>query len=279
MGQNMKKIKIKNFLIGDGEKLSIITGPCVIESEEHALFCAEQLKKIFQPLGLNFIFKASYDKANRSSIESFRGPGISEGLKILKKIKQSLDIPIITDIHKTEEAPLVAEVCDIIQIPAFLSRQTDLIAAAAKTGKPLHIKKGQFMAPHDMKNVIDKALYFNNKNIIITDRGTSFGYNNLISDMRAIPIMKSFGFPVGFDASHSVQKPASLGKATGGEREFIPLLAKAAVVSGCNVLFIESHNNPKKAKSDSSSVLSFDMLKKLLHDVEKLYKTIQSLSE
>jgi 2-dehydro-3-deoxyphosphooctonate aldolase (KDO 8-P synthase) len=274
----MKKIKIKDFYIGKGEKLCVISGPCVIENKEHAIKSAKALKEIFKNFDINFIFKASYDKANRSSINSFRGPGINKGLKILKEIKETLNIPILTDIHHPEEAFKAAEVSDIIQIPAFLSRQTDLLTAAAKTKAAINVKKGQFMSPHDMKNAVEKILFFNNKKIILTDRGTSFGYNNLISDMRAIPIMQTFGFPVCFDASHSTQKPSSLGSFSGGAKEFIPTLAKSAVAAGCNLLYIESHSDPSKAKCDSKTVMPFDDLKKLLYDVEKLYKTILEIN-
>ena len=274
----MKKIKIKDFYIGKNQKLSVISGPCVIENRKHAINSAKTLKEIFKKFDINFIFKASYDKANRSSINSFRGPGIKEGLKILKEIKETLNIPILTDIHNPEEAYQAAEVCDIIQIPAFLSRQTDLLIAAAKTKATINVKKGQFMSPHDMKNSIEKILFFNNNKIILTDRGTSFGYNNLISDMRAIPIMQTFGFPVCFDASHSTQKPSSLGHISGGAKEFIPTLAKSAVAAGCNLLYIESHSDPKNAKCDSKTVMPFDDLKKLLYDVEKLYKTVLEIN-
>jgi 2-dehydro-3-deoxyphosphooctonate aldolase (KDO 8-P synthase) len=271
----MHKIKIKDFYIGEKEPLCLISGPCVIESKEHAFSCASQLKKLLSKTKVNFIFKASFDKANRSSIESFRGPGIEEGLKILRYIKEKLDLPVTTDIHLPYQAPLVAKVCDLIQIPAFLCRQTDLIVAAANTLLPLHIKKGQFMSPYDMKNVIDKALFCKNNDLILTDRGTSFGYNNLISDMTSIPIMKSFGFPVGFDASHSVQKPGGQGHMSGGAREFIPTLAKAAVAAGANLLFIESHPDPMKAKSDSQTVLPFDELENLVFQAEKIYEIVK----
>jgi 2-dehydro-3-deoxyphosphooctonate aldolase (KDO 8-P synthase) len=274
----MKKIKIKDFYIGKGEKLCVISGPCVIENRDHAIKSAKSLKEIFAPFDINFIFKASYDKANRSSINSFRGPGIKEGLEILKEIKETLNIPILTDIHSPEEAFKAAEICDIIQIPAFLSRQTDLLTAAAKTKAAINVKKGQFMSPNDMKNAIEKILFFNNNKIILTDRGTFFGYNNLISDMRAIPIMQTFGFPVCFDASHSTQKPSSLGNISGGVKEFIPILAKSAIAAGCNLLYIESHNNPEEAKCDKHTVMSFDDLKKLLYDVEKLYKTVLEIN-
>ena len=271
----MKTIKIANFLIGPNQPLAIISGPCVIEDEDHALYAAENLKKIFQNFGFSYIFKSSFDKANRSSINSFRGPGLEEGLRILQKIKTELNLPILTDIHLPEQAKAAAEVCDIIQIPAFLCRQTDIIIAAAETQCPINIKKGQFMSPWEMKNVVDKLTQKNNSNILLTDRGTSFGYNNLVSDMRAIPVMQNLGFPVCFDASHSIQLPGGLGHLSGGQREFIPPLAKAAVAAGCNALFIESHPTPEKAKSDAASVMGFEELFLLLKDIEKIYIALQ----
>ncbi|VHO04010.1 3-deoxy-8-phosphooctulonate synthase [Candidatus Rhabdochlamydia sp. T3358] len=272
----MKTIKIKNFCIGKNQPLTIICGPCVIESEDHALFCAEQLVNIFKGFPeLNFIFKSSYDKANRSAHSSFRGPGIQKGLEILAKIQQIFDLPVLTDIHSSEEAIEAAKVVEIIQIPAFLCRQTDLIVAAAQTGAILNIKKGQFMSPWDMQNVINKILISGNDRIILTDRGTSFGYNNLVSDMRAIPIMQEMGYPTCYDASHSVQLPGGLGNASGGQRQFIPPLAQAAIAAGANCLFIEAHPNPIEAKSDKESVLAFDMLPKLLSTVSQIYEVVQ----
>jgi len=271
----MKTIKIAKYLIGPGQPLAFISGPCVIEDEDHALFTAEALKKMFSRFGFSYIYKSSFDKANRSSIHSYRGPGLEEGLKILEKIKKELDLPILTDIHLPEQVKPAADVCDVIQIPAFLCRQTDLLVAAAKTKCPINVKKGQFMSPWDMKNVVDKITHANNENILLTDRGTSFGYNNLVSDMRAIPVMQSFGFPVCFDASHSIQLPGGLGSSSGGQREFIPVLAKAAVAAGCNALFIESHPTPEKAKSDSASVMGFDQLENLLEELEKIYTALQ----
>jgi 2-dehydro-3-deoxyphosphooctonate aldolase (KDO 8-P synthase) len=272
----MKTIKIKNFCIGKNQPLTIICGPCVIESEDHALFCAEQLVNIFKGFPeLNFIFKSSYDKANRSAHSSFRGPGIQKGLEILAKIQQIFDLPVLTDIHSSEEAIDAAKVVEFIQIPAFLCRQTDLIVAAAQTGAILNIKKGQFMSPWDMQNVINKILISGNDRIILTDRGTSFGYNNLVSDMRAIPIMQEMGYPTCYDASHSVQLPGGLGNASGGQRQFIPPLAQAAIAAGANCLFIEAHPNPIEAKSDKESVLAFDMLPKLLSTVSQIYEVVQ----
>jgi 2-dehydro-3-deoxyphosphooctonate aldolase (KDO 8-P synthase) len=267
----MQQIPIKNFKIGQGQPLAMMCGPCVIESEEHTLRSAEALKKIFEKTNIHFIFKSSYDKANRSSIHSFRGPGLEEGLRILEKVKKELDLPVVTDVHTPQEAPAVGQVCDILQIPAFLCRQTDLIVAVASTKRVVNVKKGQFMAPWDMKNVVEKCRSVGNPNVILTDRGATFGYNNLVSDMRAIPIMQGFGVPVCFDATHSVQLPGGQGKTSGGQREFIPVLAKAAVAVGVNCLFIEAHPDPKHAKSDATSVLDFKDLPQLLSILEKLY--------
>lgn len=271
----MRSIPFKKFSIGKGHPLAIMSGPCVIETEDHCLFTAEALKQIFAKSKINLIFKASYDKANRSSFSSFRGPGLEEGLRILEKVKREFDLPIVTDVHTPEEAQAVGQICDLIQIPAFLCRQTDLINAAAKTGKPITVKKGQFMAPWDMLNVVEKIRSEGNENIILTDRGTTFGYNNLVCDMRSIPIMQRFGVPVCFDATHAVQLPGGLGNASGGQREFIPVLAKAAVAAGANCLFMEAHPNPSEAKSDASSVLDLKDLPSLLNLLEQLYTLIQ----
>lgn len=267
-------LEVKNFCIG-GDTLVVMSGPCVIESEEHCLSAAGELKKICLDCGIDLIFKSSYDKANRSSGSSFRGPGVEEGLKILSRVKEELDLPIVSDIHLPEQALLAAEVCDIIQIPAFLSRQTDLLIAAADTGAIINIKKGQFMSPWDMVNAIEKIRSRGNDKIILTDRGASFGYNNLVSDMRAIPVMQKFGCPVCFDASHSVQLPGGLGAASGGQREFIPTLARAAIAAGADCLFIESHPDPDNAKSDAASVYDFRDLPGLLKDLKKIYNIIR----
>ncbi|MBF8263969.1 MAG: kdsA [Parachlamydiales bacterium] len=271
----MKNLTIGNLTIGPNAPLAILAGPCVIESEEHAMFCAAALRKILKRFPFSFIFKASYDKANRSSIESFRGPGLDKGLRILEKIKQEFDLPILTDVHSPEEAQAAAALCDMIQIPAFLCRQTDLIAAAGRTKAAVNVKKGQFMAPWDMKNVVDKLLSCGQDRILLTDRGTSFGYNNLVSDFRSIPIMQKLGFPVCFDATHSVQLPGGMGHASGGQREFIPVLAKAAVAVGSNALFLECHPDPASALSDAASVLPFDALTALLEEIERIYNAVQ----
>lgn len=271
----MQRVPVGNFFIGPHEPLTLISGPCVIEGEEHTLRCAEALQKIASKYNIQFIFKASYDKANRSSSTSFRGPGIEEGLRILQKVKSEFGLNITSDIHSPEEAKIAAEVCDIIQIPAFLSRQTDLILAAGATKAVVNVKKGQFLSPWDMKNVVEKLLSTGNSKIILTDRGTSFGYNNLVSDFRAIPVMQGFGFPVCFDASHSTQLPGGLGSLTGGQREFIPTLAKAAVAAGCNALFIESHPTPASAKSDATTVMSLESMDALIPVLVRLYDALK----
>lgn len=268
-------VKIRDFLIGKEQPLTIISGPCVIESESHTLFCAEKLGEMMRKLNVNFIFKASYDKANRSSKSSFRGPGIEEGLKILEKVKTELGLPVISDVHTPEEAVEAAKVLDVLQIPAFLCRQTDLIEACARTQKPLHVKKGQFVAPHDMGNVVQKIVSEGNEQIILCDRGTSFGYNNLVSDMRAIPIMQRFGYPVSFDATHSVQLPGGNGSTSSGQPEFIPILARAAVAAGCDAVFIETHPNPKEAKSDRDTVYPLEQLFDLVEQLVAIYEVIQ----
>lgn len=272
----MHQIPLKNFLIGQGQPLAVMSGPCVIESEEHTLRAAEVLKRMFEKTGINFIFKSSYDKANRSSMHSFRGPGLEEGLRILERVKKDFDLPVITDVHSIAEALGAGQVCDLLQIPAFLCRQTDLIVAVARTGKVVNVKKGQFMAPWDMKNVVEKCRLAGNPHVILTDRGTTFGYNNLVSDMRAIPIMQAFGVPVCFDATHSVQLPGGQGESSGGQREFIPILSKAAIAAGANCIFLESHPDPKNAKSDAASVMDFKDLPKLLSILEQLYKVVQA---
>ncbi|MEI8365798.1 MAG: 3-deoxy-8-phosphooctulonate synthase [Parachlamydiaceae bacterium] len=272
----MHSVHIKNFCVGKGHPLAVMSGPCVIESLDHTLKAAAALKEMFGETGINLIFKSSFDKANRSSIHSFRGPGLEEGLRILEKVRAEFDLPVITDVHTPAEAIAAAQVCDVLQIPAFLCRQTDLVIAAAQTGCVINVKKGQFMAPWDMKNVIEKCRSVGNPNVILTDRGATFGYNNLVSDMRAIPIMQGFGVPVCFDATHSVQLPGGLGESSGGQREFIPILAKSAIAAGANCLFIESHPDPKHAKSDAASVMDFKELPGLLSVLEQIYQIIQS---
>lgn len=270
----MHRVPVKNFFIGSGEPLVVMSGPCVIESEEQCLQAAETLKKMFEKHGVRLIFKSSYDKANRSSYHSFRGPGVQEGLRILQRVREEFDLPVVTDVHSPEEAAAAGQVCEVLQIPAFLCRQTDLVYAAAQTGAVISVKKGQFLAPWDMENVIHKIVAADNHKIILVDRGTSFGYNNLVCDMRGIPIMQRMGYPVCFDATHAVQKPGGLGTHSGGEREFIPTLAKAALAAGANLLFIEAHPEPEKAKSDAASVMAFETLDLLLPQFRRLYDLI-----
>lgn len=267
----IKKIKLKNFEIG-ADKLTILAGPCVIEDKDMVFETAKKLKEITSELGVNFVFKSSYDKANRSSITSFRGPGIIEGLKVLNEIKTKFDIPIVTDIHAPEQAAQAAEVADILQIPAFLCRQTDLLVAAAKTGKIVNIKKGQFLAPEQMKPLAQKVSDSGNDKILFTDRGTTFGYNNLVTDMRGIQIMQEIGYPVVFDATHSVQLPGGLGNCSGGDRKFVPLLAKAAVAAGANALFFEVHPEPDKALCDGPNMIK-------LTDAKALFRTCKDIFE
>ncbi|NGX57787.1 MAG: 2-dehydro-3-deoxyphosphooctonate aldolase [Chlamydiae bacterium] len=271
----MEYLHVKDFKIGIGQPLTIISGPCVIEGEEATLQAAAVLREMFEGSGINLIFKSSYDKANRSSIDSFRGPGLQEGLRILQKVKDEFGLPVVTDVHSPEEATAAGEVCDVIQIPAFLCRQTDLLVAAAKTGKPVQVKKGQFMAPWDMKNVVDKIISQGNRQIMLMDRGTTFGYNNLVSDMRSIFIMLDLGFPVCYDATHSVQLPGGHGTSSGGQREFIIPLARAAIAAGANALFMESHKNPSEAMSDGTSMLSWEQLELALPKLRRLYERVQ----
>ncbi len=241
--------------IGDGRPLALIAGPCVIESEEHVHFLAREIRQIAGP----FIFKASFDKANRSSVTSYRGPGLKEGLRILKSVRDA-GYPVLTDIHEPSQAALAAEVADVLQIPAFLCRQTDLLVEAGRTGRIVNIKKGQFVAPHDMRNAAEKVASTGNRRILITERGSSFGYHNLVVDMRGIAIMRAMGWPVVFDATHSVQLPGAAGTASGGEPQFIAPLAKAAVAAGADAVFVEVHEAPERALSDGANALRLDLL-------------------
>ncbi|MDP3790630.1 MAG: 3-deoxy-8-phosphooctulonate synthase [Candidatus Omnitrophota bacterium] len=268
--QSTKEIKIGNVKIGAGNPLVLIAGPCVIESESSAVRHAKALKDVTRRLGVPFIFKSSYDKANRSSVNSFRGPGLKKGLKILHKIKEELALPILSDVHCKEEVREASKVLDVIQIPAFLSRQTDLILAAANTGKVVNIKKGQFLAPWDMRNVVKKIESSGNKKIILTERGVSFGYNNLVSDFRSVLIMKEMGYPVVYDATHSVQMPGGLGDKSGGESKFIPYLSMAAVACGVDGIFIEVHENPSKSLSDGPNMVKLSELEKILMKLKKI---------
>ena len=259
-----RPIAVGPYSIGGQNPLALVGGPCVIESEQHAMGIAEKLKRITSDRGVPFIFKASYDKANRTSIKSYRGPQLENGLKILHKIKAELDLPILSDVHKEEEIEPAAEILDIIQIPAFLCRQTDLLVKAAKTGKPINVKKGQFLAPWDMKNVIVKLEESGNNNILLTERGATFGYNNLVVDMRSLEIMAKTNCPVVFDATHSVQLPGGRGNQSDGQREYVPVLARAAVAVGIAGLFMEVHSNPDQAMSDGPNAWPLDMLDGLI---------------
>ena len=253
----------------------LIAGPCSIESQDHAINHAGVINEICQKLSINFVYKSSFDKANRSSNQSDRGIGLDKGLKILSDVKKEFNIPTLTDVHESYQCKEIANVVDIIQIPAFLCRQTDLLTAAANTQKIINIKKGQFLAPWDMENVINKVLDVGNKNLMLTERGTSFGYNTLVSDMRAIPQMSKFGFPIIFDATHSVQQPGGLGLSSGGQREFVSILSRAAVSIGIAGLFIEAHENPEKAPSDGPNMIKLSELKNLLTKLIEIDKIIK----
>jgi 2-dehydro-3-deoxyphosphooctonate aldolase (KDO 8-P synthase) len=265
-----KAIQIEDIKLGGDAPLVLIAGPCVIESEQAAMDAAERLKRITADLGIPFIFKSSYDKANRSSVKSYRGPGLKQGLRILSKIAQDLDLPILSDIHRFEEIAPAAEVLDVIQIPAFLSRQTDLLLETARTGRVVNIKKGQFLAPWDMKNAVEKAASTGNDRICVTERGVSFGYNNLVVDMRSLPVMRGFGVPVIFDATHSVQLPGGAGHASSGDRRFVPHLTRAAVAAGIDGLFMEVHPCPDEALCDGPNMMSLDELPSLLKQVMEI---------
>ena len=269
---NFKKVPLGPIVFGDSRQIVLIGGPCVIESEEHALRHAEKISKIAREMNVPYVFKASYDKANRSSGKSFRGPGLGKGLAILAKVKKEFDLPVISDIHSIEEIAPAAEVLDILQVPAFLCRQTDLLLAAAGTGRIVNVKKGQFLSPWEAKNIVDKLEEAGCRKILLTERGASFGYQNLVSDFRSIPIMRGFGYPVVFDATHSVQIPGGKGTASGGMAEFIPMLARCSVVAGADALFMESHENPAEALSDGPNALHLNKLRLLLEVVLELKK-------
>lgn len=267
-------IKLNNFEIG-ANKLTILAGPCAAESMDILRTTAEGLKKVCEEMDINYVFKSSFDKANRSSITSYRGPGLEKGLEMLAKIKSEFELPIVTDIHLPEQAAIAAEVADILQIPAFLCRQTDLLVAAAKTGKIVNIKKGQFLAPQQMKSLVKKVEDSGNKQIMLTDRGVTFGYGNLVVDFRAIPIMKEFGYPVVFDATHSVQMPGSNGDSTGGDRRFVPTLANAAMAAGADVLFFEVHPEPDKALCDGPNMLALSDAKKVFGKCKEIFEIVR----
>src|SRR6476659_623365 len=268
------KLEAVRFRSGD---LFLIAGPCISESEKHALFMAEVIKGVTRYLNVPFIFKASYDKANRTSIRSFRGPGLAEGLRILKKVKDEVHVPILTDVHEATDVPKVAEVADVLQIPAFLCRQTDLVVAAGMTERAVNIKKGQFVSPWDMKHVVEKCRSAGNDRVFVTERGASFGYNNLVVDMRSLAIMRKFA-PVVFDATHSVQLPSASGEGdhavSGGQPEFIPLLSRAAVAAGVDGVFMEVHDNPKEAKSDGTNALESTKLREVLKELSAVHTAV-----
>ena len=272
-----QEVRIGGIRMGGDNPIVLIAGPCVIESEASAFRHAKRLKGIAGRVGMPFIYKSSYDKANRTSFDSFRGPGLKKGLAILKRIKEKLHIPIVSDVHCKEEVREAKKVLDIIQIPAFLSRQTDLIVEVAKTGRAVNIKKGQFLAPWDMRYAIHKVVSAGNRKVLLTERGTCFGYNNLVSDFRSLLIMKRFGYPVIYDATHSVQMPGGLGGKSGGEREFVPYLSMAACVCGADGIFIEVHENPKKALSDGPNMVKLDDLETLLGRIKAVAELVRNV--
>jgi 2-dehydro-3-deoxyphosphooctonate aldolase (KDO 8-P synthase) len=266
----VKILNIGGVKLGGTAPFALIAGPCVIESRQSALAIAAAIKKITAKVGVPFIFKASYDKANRTSIRSFRGPGLAQGLEILAEVKKRVRVPVLSDVHSVSEVERAAEVLDVLQIPAFLCRQTDLLVAAGRTKRVINIKKGQFLAPDDMQHAVKKVESAGNKRILLTERGTSFGYNNLVTDFRSLAIMRRMGYPVVFDATHSVQQPGGLGSASGGNSEFIPLLSRCGVAAGCDAVFMEVHPAPHKALSDGPNMLSLYKLEKLLVDLKAI---------
>ncbi len=270
------KVKCSNFEISNKNPFTLIAGPCQLENETHALKISTELKKITTDLKINLIYKTSFDKANRTSLKGKRGLGLEKSLPIFDKIRKEVGVPILTDIHTIDQCELVAKHVDVLQIPAFLCRQTDLLIAAAKTGKIINVKKGQFLAPWDMANVIKKIEGSGNKNILITERGASFGYNTLVSDMRALPIMSKYGFPIVFDATHSVQQPGGMGEKSGGQREFVPYLARAAVAVGVGAIFIETHEDPDNAPSDGPNMVPLNELKDLLKKLTEIDNLIKN---
>jgi 2-dehydro-3-deoxyphosphooctonate aldolase (KDO 8-P synthase) len=268
-------VKIGPHLCGRGQKLLVIAGPCVIESEELTLEIATRLQALAAELPIQLVFKASFDKANRTSGDAFRGAGLSEGLRVLARVREKTGLPVTTDIHESHQAPAVAEVCDLLQIPAFLARQTDLLVAAAQTGRPVNVKKGQFMAPGDMRHVVAKLESSGCPNVLLCERGTFFGYGRLVNDLRAIPQMQALGVPVIFDATHSVQKPAGRGDRSDGERRMVPFLARAAVACGCDGVFVETHPRPDEALSDGPNMVALDDLPALVAQCLRLRQALE----
>ena len=270
-----KSVKVGNIEIGNGNPFALIAGPSVIESRRLCMEIAARIKDLCQKVDVPLIFKTSFDKANRSSIGSYRGPGIKEGLDVLSEIKDKLKLPVLSDVHRVSEVDNASRVLDVIQVPAFLCRQTDLLQEIANKGKPINIKKGQFLAPWDMKNIIEKIEHKGNKKILLTERGTSFGYNNLVVDFRGITIMRRFGYPVGFDATHSVQLPGGAGKSSSGEREFVMPLTRSALASGCDFIYMEVHRNPQKALCDGPNMVDLKGLERILKIGKKIDKLVK----
>jgi len=270
------KVKCANFEIANNKSFTLIAGPCQLESEQHALDISRELKKITLDLEINLIYKTSFDKANRTSLKGQRGMGLEKSLSIFDKIRNDVGVPVLTDVHTAEQCSVVAKHVDVLQIPAFLCRQTDLLIAAAKTGKIINVKKGQFLAPWDMANVIKKLEESGNKNILITERGASFGYNTLVSDMRSLPIMAKFGYPIVFDATHSVQQPGGMGEKSGGQREFVPYLARAAIAVGVGAVFMETHEDPDNAPSDGPNMVPLNEIKNLLKQLVSIDTLIKN---
>ncbi|MCM8765020.1 MAG: 3-deoxy-8-phosphooctulonate synthase [Candidatus Omnitrophica bacterium] len=274
----MNIVRIKDCVIG-GSKLCVIAGPCVLESKFLALTIAESMKTLTDRIGVGYIFKGSFDKANRSSIKSFRGPGMDEGLEILDAVKRTVGVPVLTDVHCVAQIKPVSEIVDIIQIPAFLSRQTDLLVSAAKSGKAVNVKKGQFLSPWETANIVEKLTVSGCRKILLTERGTCFGYNNLVVDFRSLPIMRSYGWPVVFDGTHSVQQPGALGKSSGGQREFVDYLCRAAIAVGCDAVFLEVHPDPERALSDGSNMVYLSSMKKLLDELLKIWHVMKKIEK
>ncbi len=274
----MNTVRVGNCVFG-GPELCLIAGPCVLEGKSIAFRIAEHLKKLTEHLDIGYVFKGSFDKANRSSIKSYRGPGIEEGLSILSLVREKVGVPVLTDVHCVSQVAPVSEVVDIIQIPAFLCRQTDLLISAGKTGKPVNVKKGQFMSPWEARNIVEKLTASGCKKILLTERGTSFGYNNLVVDFRSLPVMRSFGWPVIFDGTHSVQQPGALGGSTGGNREFVPYLCRAAVAAGCDGIFLEVHPEPDKAPSDGPNMVALSSIKEILQQLVKIRDTVRKIGQ
>jgi 2-dehydro-3-deoxyphosphooctonate aldolase (KDO 8-P synthase) len=272
----MKQIKIDDFVIGDNKKFILIAGPCVLENEKTAMDTARYLKKLTAKLKIPFIFKASYDKANRTSIKSYRGPGAKKGLAMLKKIKEKLGVPLLSDVHRFEEIDVAAQILDVVQVPAFLCRQTDFVTEIAKKTRVINVKKGQFLAPWDVANIIEKAKTAGNDNIMITERGASFGYNNLVFDVRSLPIIRDMGYPVIFDATHAVQLPGGEGTSSGGERNMVKYLARAAVAAGVDGIFLEVHRDPQKALCDGANSLYLSELEELLTMLKRIDNLVKA---